>query len=57
MRKKPEVLRERISRESEQALADEELAHFVHTKIKNGEVIERADDVRIEYEASKGIKV
>ena len=51
------MLRERISRESEQALADEELASFVEAKLTNGEMIERADDVRIEYEASKGIKV
>ena len=57
MRKKPEVLRERISRECEQALADEELANFVEAKLTNGEVIERADDVRLEYEASRGIKV
>ena len=38
-------------------MADEELARFVEAKLINGEVIERAEDVRIEYEASRGIKV
>lgn len=50
LRKKPELIRERIQEESEQALADERLANFVEVKLTNKEVIERADDVRIDYE-------
>ena len=38
-------------------MADEELASFVEAKLTNGEMIERADDVRTDYEASRGIKV
>ena len=57
IRKNPEALRERIQQESEQALADEKLANFIEEKLSQREVIERADDVRKEYEECAGIKV
>lgn len=41
-RRKPEVLRERISREAEKAERDVELADFVEEKLQDGEVIVRA---------------
>ena len=51
------MIRERIQQESEQALADEQLASFVEAKLINMEVIEKADNIVKEYEASTGIKV
>lgn len=38
-RKKPEILRERISREAENAERNEDLACFIESKLSNGEVI------------------
>lgn len=38
-RRNPEVIRERIQKESEEALADEELACFIEDKLVNREVI------------------
>ena len=55
VRKRPEALGERIRLEAEKALRDEELAIFVETKLLNGEVIQRADDIRKDFYASKGI--
>ncbi len=43
-----------INKDTEKALIDENLASFVDTKLLNGEVIERADDVRREFEAATG---
>ena len=57
LKKRPEVIREQISQESEQALLDEQLANFVETKLLNGELIEKADDIRTAFEADTGIKV
>ena len=55
VRKKPEVIRERISKETEQAMEDEDLALFVETKLDKGEVLVRADDVRKDFEQENGL--
>lgn len=55
IRKKPEVVRERISKEAEKAREDEDLAQFVEAKLQNREVLQRAEDVRKDFESEKGI--
>ena len=54
MRTKPEVIREKIAKEAEKALTDERLAAFVEDKLRNGEMVERAEDVKIQFEESGG---
>ena len=54
VRKKPEALVDLINQQAERALTDESLACFVDTKLQNGEVLQRADDIRRDYEASTG---
>ena len=54
---RPEVLVDVVNKEAERALADEELASFVDDKLRGGELIERADDIRRDYEAATGINV
>ena len=39
VRKKPEVIRERISKLAEKSMEDEDLALFVETKLDKGEVL------------------
>ena len=57
VRKKPEVLGELIEKEAEKATTDESLAIYVDAKLLNGEVIERADDVRRDFEAATGVSL
>ena len=45
MKTKPEVVREKIAQEAEKALTDESLAVFVEGKLRNGEMIQRAEDI------------
>ena len=54
-RKKPEILRERISREAEKAERNEDLVGFIEDKLQSGEVVQRAEDVKLAYEAETGI--
>ena len=54
VRKKPEALVDLINQQAERALTNESLACFVDTKLQNGEVLQRADDIRRDYEASTG---
>ena len=49
VRKKPEVLVDKINKDAEKAMADESLAIFVETKLLNGEVLQRADDIRKDF--------
>ena len=54
---KPEVVREKIHQEAERALNDESLAVFVDEKLRNGEMIQRAEDIMHQFEESSGTKV
>ena len=38
-------------------MTDESLAEFVDEKLKNGEMIQRAEDIMQQFEESSGIKV
>ena len=57
MRKKPQVLVDLINMETEKASLDESLAIFIDTKLINGEMIERAADIRRDFELNTGIKL
>ena len=50
VRKTPEVLVDVIKTAAEKAFKAEDLATFIDSKLVSGEVIERADDIRREYE-------
>ena len=50
VRKKPGVLAEVINSKAEKDSNLEDLATFISNKIINGEIIEKADDVRRDYE-------
>ena len=38
-------------------MTDESLAEFVDEKLRNGEIIQRAEDIMQQFEESSGIKV
>ena len=57
IRIKPETIREKIAQEAERALTDESLAVFIDEKLKNGEMIQRAEDIMNQFEESSGTKV
>ena len=57
IRIKPETIREKIAQEAEMAVTNESLAVFVDEKLRNGEMIQRAEDIMHQFEESSGTKV
>ena len=55
MRKDPNDIEDRIKKDTAEALTDEALAEFVDAKLLDGELIERAEDVKRDYEAKAGV--
>ena len=49
------ALVDRIKKETAEALTDEALAEFVNAKLLEGKLIERAEDVKRDYEAKAGV--
>ena len=57
IRIKPETIREKIAQEAERAVTNESLAVFVDEKLRNGEMIQRAEDIMHQFEESSGTKI
>ena len=57
MRKDPTDIVDRVKKETAEALTDEALAEFVDAKLLDGELIERAEDVKRDYEAKAGVQL
>lgn len=57
MRKNPSEVVDDINKEYDKALSDESIDSFIDDKLMKGELILRAEDIRRDLEANKGIKV